>query len=360
MAGTGWGLLAKVVTLYAGAVIGAGFASGQEILQFFVAFGKNGLWGVFLATLLFVYAGAVLMALVTGLRTNSYDVLLAGLLGKKLSRLMDLFNLVMLPGGLVVMLAGSGAVFAQQLGLPHFLGTFLTAAVTCAVILGGLPGVLTANLVLVPLKILTLAAVCLSGLFHQGGICWPSLSPLAGEKVASSWGWAAVLYASYNIIVPAAVLASLGRTVPQGLGIAGGALGGLVLGGTAGLMTLAGLAFYPEIGGYEVPLLYIAGHLGFALQSLLGLLVWVAILTTAIADAHGLASRLAPEGGARYRLIGTGVTLAAVPFGSLNFSYLVQLLYPLFGYAGLILLFALLLAPFKVFSRAAFPFFRKR
>ena len=346
-----FGLLAKVVTLYAGTVIGAGFASGQEIMQFIIVFGQGGLWGVLLATVLFVYLGAVIMALATGLGTTGYDALLDRLLGKRLGWAMDFLNLLMLPGGLVVMLAGSGAVFAQQLGLPHFLGTVLAAAVTCFVLTGGLPGVLTANLILVPLKICALALVCLSGIFHQGGLGGAGtgefLAPLAGEKVAGSWGWSAVLYVSYNIIVPVAVLSSLGRTVPAAVGMAGGALGGLALGVTAGLITFAGLVFSPGIGGYEIPLLHIARHLGFALQSLLGLLIWVAILTTAIADAHGLASRLAPEGGRRYKLIGVAVTLAAVPFAGLDFSRLVKVLYPLFGYAGLVLLFALLAAPGK-------------
>lgn len=349
------GMLVKVVTLYAGTVIGAGFASGQEIMQFFIVFGQGGLWGVLLTTVLFIYLGVVIMALATGLRMAGYDVMLDCLLGKRLGRVMDLFNLLMLPGGLVVMLAGSGAVFAQQLGLPHFLGTALAAAVTCFVLTGGLPGVLTANLVLVPVKICALALVCLSGIFHQGGLTGAGagefLVPLPGEKVAGSWGWSAVLYVSYNIIVPVAVLSSLGKTVPARVGIAGGALGGLVLGVTAGLITLAGLAFYPEIGSYEIPLLFIARHLGFALQSLLGLLIWVAILTTAIADAHGLASRLAPEGGRRYKLIGVAATLAAVPFAGLDFSRLVKVLYPLFGYAGLVLLFALLAVPGKWFIR---------
>ena len=31
---------------FIGVVVGAGFASGQEAMQFFVAFGKWGLWGL--------------------------------------------------------------------------------------------------------------------------------------------------------------------------------------------------------------------------------------------------------------------------------------------------------------------------
>jgi uncharacterized membrane protein YkvI len=45
----------KVAFAYIGTVVGAGFASGQEILQFFSYFGYWGLVGLLLAAGLFVY-----------------------------------------------------------------------------------------------------------------------------------------------------------------------------------------------------------------------------------------------------------------------------------------------------------------
>lgn len=338
-------LTIKIMTLYAGTVIGAGFASGQEIMQFFVSFGINGLWGVGLATILFIYLGSLIMALAIKLRTTNYWELLQYLLGKRAGQVMDFLNWLMLPGGLVVMLAGNGAVFSQQLGLPRLLGTILAAVITCMVIMKGLPGVLTANLILVPIKILALAAICLFVFFHQGGLPHPLPEALPADKVAGHWALSGILYVSYNMIVPVAVLSSLGRSIPFEIGITGGALGGLFLGITAALITLAGLAFYPDVLGYQVPVLFFVRSLGFFLQLFLSLLIWMAILTTAIANAHGFASRITHEGGRIYKVAGIGITLLAVPFARHDFSRLVQLLYPLFGYTGLILLFALLLTP---------------
>ncbi|WP_194174985.1 hypothetical protein [Desulfofundulus thermobenzoicus] len=130
-----------------------------------------------------------------------------------------------------------------------------------------------------------------------------------------------------------------------------------VLGATAGLITLAGLAHYPQITGYQVPILLIAGFLGETWRHALGGLIWLAILTTAIADAHGFASRLAPGGGWRYRAVGLATIICALPLAKMDFSRLVQLLYPLFGYAGLIILVALLLAPFRLKWITRYHFF---
>ena len=66
----------KIAVVYAGGVIGAGFASGREILQFFIEHGESGLWGAVIACVLFIYLGAVIMALSVSLGTQNYLTLL--------------------------------------------------------------------------------------------------------------------------------------------------------------------------------------------------------------------------------------------------------------------------------------------
>ncbi|WP_341466926.1 YkvI family membrane protein [Desulfofundulus salinus] len=338
----------QVSALYVGTVIGAGFASGQEIMQFFIIFGEKGLWGVILATLLFGMMGFLLMTLTTALGCSSYAELLPLLMGRRLARVVDWLSLAMLPGGLAVMLSGSGALFHEQFGLPTELGALLAALITALVILGGLEGVLVANMILVPVKICIIALVCLLAVIHHGG--WPEIAE-AGKPLTGAgrhWLWSSILYVSYNMVVPLAVLSSLGRSVEQRPGVVGGFTGGIALGTTAVLVTLAGLFFYPQITCYQVPLLCIAGDLGEGWRHGLGMLIWLAILTTAIADAHGFASRLAAGGGRSYRLVGLGTIILTLPLAGMDFTRLVQILYPLFGYAGLMIMAGLLITPFKL------------
>ncbi|MCL6612578.1 MAG: hypothetical protein K6T66_13665 [Peptococcaceae bacterium] len=343
----------KVAVLYVGAVIGAGFASGQEILQFFIVFGHDGLRGVLLAASLFCCLGGLVMFLSVSTGTTNYMDFYRTVLGRAPARIMDLLSLVMLPGGVVVMLAGGGAVFSEQLGLSRLLGTLLTALITVAVISKGLQGVISANAVLVPVKVAAILLICLLAMMFAH----PSPEKHGPFSVSShgfriNWAWSALLYVSYNMVVPAAVLSSLGRSVPLRPGVMGGMLGGAVIGTVAFLMVAAGLCFHPRITGYEVPLLFMAGSLGAPLKTALGALIWVAILTTAIADTHGFASRFAGSGSARYKLIGAGAVLFSLPLATLKFSLLVKVLYPLFGYAGLALLGALLfISPAVIFSR---------
>lgn len=334
----------KIAVLYAGAVIGAGFASGQEILQFFIVFGDRGIWGFLLAALLFCYLGGLVMYLAVSVKASNYNDLYRVILGRVPAGIMDVLSIVMLPGGIVVMLAGGGAVFEEYLGLVPFWGVFVTALITAAVISTGLKGVISASALLVPLKMAAIAVICLLVLLTA-----PE-APEHGRVVADhgsrvNWAWSSILYVSYNMVVPVAVLSSLGRSVSPGAGVAGGVLGGGVLGLVAGVLVESGLTFYPQITAYEIPLLFMAESLGAVAKAALGPLIWVAILTTAIADAHGFASRFAESKSKKYKIIGVTVILLALPLASLKFSVLVKTLYPLFGYAGLILLAAIIFVP---------------
>jgi uncharacterized membrane protein YkvI len=248
-------------------------------------------------------------------------------------------------------MAGSAAVFSEHYGLPARAGIWSVAVLTSLVLMGGLEGVLNANVCLVPLKYLAVVAISLAALLNSDGLAGIYSTAAAGGGVTGSWAMAGFLYVSYNMLVPVAVLSSLGKIVPLKTGLAGGALGGLLLGVAIFLVTAAGLAHLPETAAYQVPMLYLAGGFGPVLRLGLGLLIWLAILTTAIANAHGFASRLAPEGGIRYRLYGIGACLLALPLSSFSFASLVRFLYPLFGYAGLVLLISLLVRPLFCFFR---------
>jgi hypothetical protein len=61
----------QVAATYMGTIVGAGFASGQEMLQFFGAFGIWGVMGLALAGYLFYYFGNIILQLGKELKAES-------------------------------------------------------------------------------------------------------------------------------------------------------------------------------------------------------------------------------------------------------------------------------------------------
>ncbi|MFZ5899134.1 MAG: hypothetical protein ACOYU7_08230 [Bacillota bacterium] len=333
----------KVAALFVGAVIGAGFASGQEILQFFGVHGRWGLYGALLTVAAFVYLGVTVQVRAVRLRAQNYREVFDYYLGRRWSAAMDAASVCMLAGGLAVMMAGSGAVLHEQFGLPTWGGVILLAVLVILVLLHGLTGVVAVNVVLVPLKVLLVAGVAATAVLSYDGPPPPTLAP-PGE-ISLSWLGAAVLYISYNMVVPVAVLSSLGRYLTVREAVAGAALGGVILGGTTTLVAYAILTYFPLVSSYQVPLLQVAGIVHPYSRTLISVIVWIAIFTTAVANAHGLVSRFAPQGSLRYKHAGISFTLLLLPVAFFKFSHLIGFIYPLFGYAGLVLLVAVAFHP---------------
>lgn len=333
----------KVAAMYVGAVIGAGFASGQEIMRFFTLYGRGGLWGAVLAAVLLAYLGAATLYLGARFGSGNYLALISRLTAPWVARVFDVLSITMLLAGLSVMLSGSGAVFSEYLHAPAWLGVALLLLINCLVLMEGMAGVLRFHSLLVPVKIAAIVIVSLLVIFLCPNLAADGTSPLRVSPV--NWFCSGVLYVSYNMILVVAVLSTLGsRVTPRGA-VAGGVVGGIALGTAIFVLLLAELKLYPAIAGYKVPVLFMAGEVGYALRVPVAILFWLAILTTAVANAHGLAARFAPPGSAKYKLAGVGCTLLALPLASLDFDRLVGTVYPAFGYAGLLLVLILMAGP---------------
>jgi uncharacterized membrane protein YkvI len=340
----------KVAVLYVGAVLGAGFSSGQEIMQFFGSFGTRGLWGVALATVLFAYLGAVIQVAAVRIGATSYREILVHLLGKKTALLVDYLSMGMLVVGLGIMLAGSGAIFQERLGLSSLTGVLFLAVLIGIIIWAGLTGVVVVNAILVPVKLILVMGVAVLALCTtQGPVPTGHGGMPAVGLLGGSWVWAAVLYVSYNMVVPLAVLSTLGRHLTPAQAVRGGLAGGVLLGLAAGLVTAAIVVHYAQVWPYQVPLLYLAAAVHPAVGTVSTVVIWLAVFTTGIANAHGFASRVALPGSSGYRAAGLAAIIIVIPVTFFDFATLVGFFYPLFGCLGLVLLAALLAKPLAGF-----------
>lgn len=332
----------KIAAMYMGAVIGAGFASGQEIMQFIIVHGKNGLNEVILITCLFCYFGSLILFLSVKLGADNYLTLINFLVGKRVGKIIDIISILMLLGGLSVMLSGSGAIFNEHFNIANWYGILIIAIINCIIILFGFEGVLWINTIFVPIKIIAILIISLLIIYMENTFGFINNTTDTYFTYSSNWGFSGILYVSYNIILVIAVLSTLGKAISGEKAIAGGMLGGIGLGFVAGVIFLAGLSLYPTIAGYKIPMLYMAGVAGYGLKNIMGLLIWMAILTTTIANAHGFAARMAEAGSEKYKIIGVGATFFSIPLANMDFDRLVGLVYPIFGYAGLLIMIVLI------------------
>lgn len=320
---------------YVGAIIGAGFASGQEILYFFVRFGYWGLWGTAVAGLGFMLLGALFFRLAQEEEISSYHRLLPFLLGRTWGRIIAICLSLYLFSGLVIMLAGCGAVFWEYFHLPHGIGVLISALVLVAALLLKEEGVLAFNTLLVPLIIL--GALLISILTRYGVDPIP-ISP--GETGGTGWLVSSLLYISYNMIGGMVILVRFTGS-SLSVGVLGSWLGGAILGFLAWVLAGTLLVNYEMVKAVELPMLHLANRSSPLVGLIYAFVLWFAMLTSAVVDVAVLAHRFSQG----YFSYFTWVAILLLVGGALTkvgFTVLIQTIYPFFGYIGLIVLAALL------------------
>ncbi|PSR35988.1 MAG: transporter [Sulfobacillus thermosulfidooxidans] len=314
-----------VAMAYVGTVIGAGFASGQEIWQFFSRFGLWGGWGIAVAALGFALVGW--LALERGRAgVHDFGTLLASVYPPWAAYIAEGLTTAFLVVGVVVVVSGGGAALAF-FSLPSILGKALTLLVIIAVASRGGNAVTIANSFIVPYLIMMTVAVA-----------W--LYPhnlLTHGSPDHSWAWAlsALLYVSYNLFTALMVLLALGSRLTsfKSTGVAAG-LGGAILGLLAFLEH--GVLLRLSVIG-DLPMLTAAHQIHPVLGFLFAASLWLALMTTGIGGAFALGERFG-----RSRLWWLVFTIILTP---LSFKTLVSLLYPVMGVLAVMLWLPLFVTP---------------
>lgn len=328
---------------YMGVIIGGGFASGQEILQFFTGYGVASIAGTAVAGLLFAFLGMQVARVSTQLQAQSHNDVLVALFGRHAGAIMDILLTFFLFGVGVAMLAGTGSLFKQQFGFsPVIGGVFMTVLVILTLCLNvkrivDLVSLATPLLITLVLIITTYALLTSNADTDQ----LLALSQQQ-ETVAPHWALGAVLYASFNIAVGFPMLAVIsGRSTDKKTTMMGGLLGGVGLGLLILLLNVSLFSNLNQLQGAELPTLMLASHISPILGILMTVSITCMIYSTAVGMFFAFSARFSrPETG-RFRVVSllscsTGLVLSFV-----GFTKLIGTVYPLLGYLGLLLIAAI-------------------
>ncbi|RDV82866.1 hypothetical protein [Ammonifex thiophilus] len=335
---------------YIGTVVGAGFASGQEILQFFTLQGVASFPSLCLSAFLFFFFGLAILEAGYKLKARSHAEVTRWAAGDWGGRLLDLLITFFLFATLAVMAAGAGALLTEQFALPPLAGRVILLGLTLLTVLAGFSGVVTSISLVAPVLVTgaLFLGVCL-GLKHPPD--WHELKTWSSlYRPAIPFGPLSVLvYVSYNLVMAVCVLAPLGaRAGGEGAlrwGALGGALG-LFLGSAA--INLGLLSFPWEAVRFEVPMVHLAGQFSPWVQGGYALILLAEVYTTAVASLFGLVNRLVPGEGRFFRFLALLAALAAFGVSLLGFASLVRYLYAAVGLAGLFFLGSILWRRLKV------------
>lgn len=324
----------QIAFTYIGTIVGAGFASGQEILQFFTQYGRIGTMTIIVASVFMVWLGTKLMLEAKTIGAKSYEDMNIHLLGERMGKAVSLFILITLFCIAAVMLAGAGSIFKEHFGLPYQLGLFVTLILSYIVLRKGIQAIVAVNTVVVPFMLVFSFIVVATNLHSPKA---DQLLFLSTETSALRAWISPFLYAAFNLALAQAVLIPLSHAVDSRKVIKwGGIVGGIGI----SMMLIGGhfalSAHMPGVLQFEIPMGTIVFHLGSLVQFLFLMVIFSEIFTTFIAEVYGLTVQLEQRTEIPAKWIIISILVATYFVSLIGFKNLLSTLYPIFGMISMI------------------------
>ncbi|SDS61776.1 hypothetical protein [Corynebacterium timonense] len=325
---------------FLGVLVGAGFASGQEAMQYFVAFGTLGFWGAILGAILMLIGGISVLELGSYFQAREHMEVLGRISGTVVSWILDIATIITLFSIGFVMFAGAGSNLNQQFDLPVWVGAFLMLALVMGVGMLDVDKVTSAIGILTPFLLVFVIAGCTWTIVNASPD-WSSLNQ-AAEQVSTTlpnWWVSALNYTGLNFICVTSMAIVIGGNYldPRAAGI-GGALGGL--GYLVMLLLLCGalLVSVDTVAGQDMPTLTLISAINPTLGLIMSLIIFGMIFATALGMFYALGKRLSRGRPEKFRVIFISACLLGFVLSFAGFQNLVSYVYPVLGYMGLVLI----------------------
>ena len=335
----------SIILAYVGVLTGAGLASGQELMQYFIPFGNAGLYGLAAAGALHIFVGGIILQMGSHFFADSHIDVLQEVSEKYVTKFMDLSLLLncFLMG--FVMIAGAGSNLNQQFGIAPWIGSLIC---TIMIIVVGMLDFDKVTRVIGAFTPLVLVFTLIGGIYTIARIrpdfaaldtLSKTLKPSIPNIFISTinyFGMCMISCISMAFVLGGSKTDS--KEARQG-GMVGGALVAILTG-------LIGFTLYIDLENLldaDIPMQIILENIHPYLGLAMSIIIFGMIFNTAISLFYSAAKRLSnTEGKLKQNLI----IFTSVGFGLSFFGFkkLMSILYPILGFIGTALVIILVVA----------------
>lgn len=325
-----------ITLLIIGALIGAGFASGQEIYSFFYAYGSSGILGIIVTCSLIGLLIYKSLQIIYDNNIENYSEFLRVFIknDKVVVVINNIMNILLLVT-FYIMIAGFGAYFQQEFEINKIIGSAILATLSAIVFFTSVKGVLKVSEFIVPVLLIFIIWI--------GGINLFTINmDTKVLAVKSGWLLSSISYCSYNMILLIPVLISIKKQIKYKSNIKYIALCCGIL-----MMTMYMLIYMLlirtdiEISTLEMPIVYVIRTFFAKYKVVYAFIILASIFTTAISIGIGFLQNIS-KNERSYPQFVIFMCITSLLVSKIGFSKLINLLYPFFGYLGIIQIFAIL------------------
>lgn len=333
----------SLILAYVGILTGAGLASGQELLQYFISFGIPGLIALAIVGLLhFVFGGAILQLGSHYQATNHLDVLnevSRPFIGKFLDYSLVFTCFVF---GFV-MIAGAGSNLNQEFGISLWIGSLI--CVLMIVIIGMMDFEKVTKIIgaFTPL-ILIFVLIASIFTFIKSDFDFISLDLISKTLTSNTANPVIATINYFSMCIMSAVSMAFvlgGSRLDSKEAGKSGLIGGFLVGILGFLIGFTIFLNINLVKDADIPMQLIVKQIHPTLGMIMSLVIYGMIFNTAISLFYSLARRFAGDNENKFKIFLVVITFIAFAVSFLGFKKLVAVFYPIIGYVGIVLLIVL-------------------
>lgn len=320
-------------------LIGSGFATGQELLQYWVSYGVSGIFAIVIETALTAFMVVSFMQL--GLRrgiTNAHDVF-THYCGKYAGAFFEFCAFAYLVIQPVVYYTAVGATVEENYNMAPIAGAAIMGIMVILTVILGLSKLLDAigrvGIVLIIL-IMSLSVIFLAQHFSTISEGIEAVKNIAILQPSKYWPMSGFLYATFNILGMAAVMPLIGaNSKSERTNKVAGIMGPVIVGITMIVITLAFLADIGEFSQKMVPMVYLASCINPTIGYLYSIVVIFAVYTSGTPMFWSFCNRIFKEDDKRFKPLVIVLGAISVVIGAnLKLDVAINIFYKIIGYAG--------------------------
>lgn len=350
--GLAWAGVFSIASVWFGAHVGGGFASGSQTMSFFIIYGK---YAALFAVLSMVLVGLTYREnMIMARHYNAYDY---HSFGKVLFQPYDkylapIYDVCYIMAGMLAVsasIAGAATLLTEIFGITYLISVLIIGILTLLLSMFGSDLVSKASSILTLLIVVSFLIICVQGISKNNTVLIQNLSQPVDGSTFWKGVWKALSYAGFQCFAFLGLLGatSLTKTDEDCTKVTG--LGFLLNGAMIALTVLFIQAYMPDVAKETLPILAGTKLLGGGyLVVIYSIALFSAFLSTAVAVVYGnimLFSRLSIEKDLKIAknknslslIVGAIIILISMLVSSVGLTKIIAVGYSYFGYIGIFL-----------------------
>lgn len=329
-----------VAFAFVGVVVGAGFATGQEIFQFFTSNGKFSVFGVFITGFIITIGGVFVLNTGYRLRSHNHTEPIKFYLPRTIAAIFDIILTLFLLALAMIMTAGGVSTLHESFGIPYAISSLILVLIILATLFLKFDRLITVLGMVTPFLVIIVTIIAIY-YFTTGSFDFNSADQYANnDNRTDKWWWFdAINYGSLQIAAAFSFLSVMGgRLKYEKSTIYGGILGGAIVTFLLLMLNLGMVTEFTNITDVALPSLLLANHISPIIGTFMAIIMILVIYNTVVGLMYAFASRFTEPYQRNYYIL--IIIMASVTFATtfIGFIELIGKVFPVMGIFGFILL----------------------